>query len=90
MIAAYQAGEGSIRMLAKHLLVSPEMVWKLLKQQRLTGDLTLQKSGSKKERTLSQYENVVLRTNDSGLIQTKVLFKSFMGNLKPSLPERFY
>lgn len=61
IVVAYQSGEGSIRMIAKRFLVSPETVRRLLKQQRLTGDLTPQKCGSRKKSVLSQHQDVALK-----------------------------
>ena len=61
IVAAYQSGEGSIRMIAQRFLVSPDTVRRLLNQQRLTGDLTPQKCGSRKKSVLSQHQDVALK-----------------------------
>lgn len=61
IVTAYQSGEGSIRMIAKRFLVSPETVRRLLNQHRLTGDLTPQKCGSRKKSVLSQHQDVALK-----------------------------
>ena len=61
IIEAYEQGETSIREVAKRFLVSPDTVRRLLKQYRLTGDLTPQKCGSKQKSVLSGYEEAVLK-----------------------------
>jgi transposase len=55
IIQLYEQGNISIRELAKRFLISPDTVRRLLKQYRLTGDVTPQKCGSKQKSVLSQY-----------------------------------
>jgi transposase len=50
-----------IQLLAKRFLISPDTVRRLLKQYRLTGDVTPQKCGSKRKSVLSQYEETVFK-----------------------------
>ena len=45
IIQLYEQGNISIRQLAKRFLISPDTVRRLLKQYRLTGDVTPQKCG---------------------------------------------
>jgi transposase len=61
IIEAYDQGNTSIREVAKRFLVSPDTVSRLLKQYRLTGDLTPQKCGSKQKSVLSGYQETVLK-----------------------------
>lgn len=60
LVEAYQSGKSSIRAVAKQFLVSPDTVQRLLKQQRLTGDLKPQKCGSRQKSVLSQHQAVAL------------------------------
>jgi transposase len=61
MVDAYEKGKTSIREVARRFLVSPDTVRRLLKQHRLTGDLTPQKCGSKRESILSEYTEAVIK-----------------------------
>lgn len=61
IVEAYQSGKSSIRAVAKQLLVSPDTVQRLLKQQRLTGDLNPQKCGKWQKSVLSQHQAVALK-----------------------------
>ncbi len=60
IVEAYEKGGTSIRKVAQQFLVSPDTVRRLLKQYRLTGSLSPQKCGTKKQSILSQYKISVL------------------------------
>ncbi|EDZ95045.1 hypothetical protein AmaxDRAFT_2223 [Limnospira maxima CS-328] len=49
IVEAYEKGDTSIRKVAKRFLVSPDTVRRLVKQYRLTGDLSPRKCGTKKK-----------------------------------------
>ena len=94
IVAAYQSGEGSIRMIAKRFLVSPETVRRLLKQQQLTGDLTPQKCGSRKKSVLSQHQDVALKVVDEHPDWTLRQYCEFLTdqlgvNVSTSMMDRF-
>lgn len=60
IVEAYQQGGTSIRKVAQRFLVSPDTVRRLVKQYRLTGDLSPRKCGTQKKSILSQYEQQVI------------------------------
>jgi transposase len=61
IVEAYERGEGSIRGIAQRFLVSPDTVRRLLKQYRLTGDLSPKKCGNPQKTVLSMHEAVALK-----------------------------
>ncbi|CDM94256.1 helix-turn-helix domain-containing protein [Limnospira platensis] len=60
IVEAYEKGDTSIRKVAKRFLVSPDTVRRLVKQYRLTGDLSPRKCGTKKKSILSKHEEAVI------------------------------
>ena len=60
IVEAYEKGDTSIRKVAKRFLVSPDTVRRLVKQYRLTGDLSPRKCGTKKKSIWSQHEEAVI------------------------------
>jgi transposase len=61
IVKAYERGEGSIRGIAQRFLVSPDTVRRLLKQYRLTGDLSPKKCGNPQKAVLSRHEAAALK-----------------------------
>lgn len=61
IVKAYEQGNTSIRAVAKQFLVSTNTVQRLLKQYRLTGELTPQKPGTKRKSVLSQHQEAALQ-----------------------------
>jgi transposase len=95
IIEAYEQGGTSIREVAKRFLVSPDTVSRLLKQYRLTGDLTPQKSGSKQKSVLSGYEETVLKMvedhSDLTLWEYCEQLREQIGvNVSTSMMDRFF
>lgn len=60
IVAAYEAGNTSIREVAKRFMVTKRTVHRLTTQNRETGDLTPKKVGTKKSSPLEAHKQVIV------------------------------
>lgn len=94
IVEAYEAGQGSIRGLAKRFLVSPDTVQRLIKQYRQTADLNPKQLGRPKKSVLSEHEPAALKVVEEHPDWTlwqycEVLTQELGVNVSTSMMSRF-